>query len=70
MTPLPSRVGFKWSVNEVLALEREFDLLGWSIEQIAQKHNRTSNAIMFKLNKEGFLNLYATPINEITNSWN
>ena len=48
------RYGFKWSVNEVLSLQREFELLGWDIDQIAQKHQRTPNAIMYKLDQEGF----------------
>jgi hypothetical protein len=48
------RYGFKWSVNEVISLQREFELLGWSIDQIAQKHQRTANAIMHKLDQEGF----------------
>ena len=48
------RYGFKWSFNEVLSLQREFELLGWDIEQIAQKHQRTPNAIMYKLDQEGF----------------
>jgi hypothetical protein len=48
------RYGFKWSVNEVLSLQREFELLGWDICQIAQKHQRTPNAIMYKLDQEGF----------------
>ena len=51
-----TRNGFKWSVNEVLSLQREFELLGWSIDEIAQKHKRTPNAIMFKLDQEGFAN--------------
>lgn len=49
-----ARYGFKWSVNEVLSLQREFELLGWSVDQIAQKHKRTPNAIMYKLDQEGF----------------
>ena len=49
-----SRYGFKWSINEILSLQREFELLGWSIDQIAEKHKRTANAIMYKLNQEGF----------------
>lgn len=48
-----SRNGFKWSVNEVLALQREFELLGWTVGQIAEKHRRTPNAIMYKLEQEG-----------------
>jgi hypothetical protein len=49
-----SRAGFKWSVNEVLSLQREFELLGLSIYQIAAKHKRSPNAIMHKLDQEGF----------------
>ena len=49
-----NRVGKRWSVNEILALQREFQLLEWSIDQIAEKHQRTPNGIMFKLDQEGF----------------
>ena len=48
------RAGFKWTVNEILSLQREFELLGWTIDQIALKHKRTPNAIMYKLDQEGF----------------
>lgn len=47
------RAGFKWSVNEILSLQREFELLGWDIEQIAAKHKRSPDAIMHKLDYEG-----------------
>jgi hypothetical protein len=47
------RNGYKWSVNECLQLEREYDLLKMSVPNIALKHNRTVNAIMFKLQAEG-----------------
>lgn len=49
-----NRIGNKWNVNEVLSLQREFELLGWNVDQIANKHGRTPNAIMFKLDSEGF----------------
>jgi hypothetical protein len=49
-----NRVGKRWTVNEVLALQREFELLGLSIDQIAEKHQRTPNGIMYKLDHEGF----------------
>lgn len=55
------RNGYKWSVNECLRLEREFDLLELSVPEIALLHNRTINAIMFKLDAEGldtYHNLY------------
>jgi hypothetical protein len=44
----------RWTVNECLQLQREFELLEWSVDQIAVKHKRTPNAIMNKLGKEGF----------------
>lgn len=49
-----NRAGFKWTVNEILSLQREFELLGMTIDEIALKHQRTPNAIMFKLDQEGF----------------
>ena len=57
----PWRNGYKWNVNECLRLEREFDLLQLSVPEIAKLHNRTINAIMFKLEVEGldtYNNLY------------
>lgn len=49
-----NRAGFKWTVNETLSLQREYELLGMSIDEIAEKHKRTPNAIMYKLDQEGF----------------
>jgi hypothetical protein len=47
------RTGFKWTVNECLRLEREYDLLKLSVEEIALLHQRSSYAIMYKLDEEG-----------------
>jgi hypothetical protein len=44
----------QWTINECLALQREFELLELSIDEIAIKHRRTPNAIMRKLSQEGF----------------
>ena len=55
------RNGYKWSVNECLRLEREYDLLQLSVPEMAKLHGRTINAIMFKLQAEGldtYNNLY------------
>jgi hypothetical protein len=49
-----NRTGNKWTVNEVLSLQREFQLLGLDIDQIAKNHKRTPKAIMYKLDAEGF----------------
>ena len=51
----PKRHGFPWSVNECLQLEREFDLLRLSINEIAKIHQRNVDAIIFKLKVEGLI---------------
>jgi DNA-binding transcriptional regulator GbsR (MarR family) len=51
-----SRIGNRWTVNECLQLQREFELLNLSIDEIADRHRRTPNAIMNKLDREGFAN--------------
>lgn len=51
---MPKRSGFTWGINEVLTLQREYELLGLSIDQIAENHNRTPSSIMYKLDAEGF----------------
>jgi len=55
------RNGYKWTINECLRLEREHDLLKLSVPEMAILHKRTINAIMCKLQDEGydtFNNLY------------
>jgi hypothetical protein len=49
-----SRHGNKWTVNELLNLQREFELLGLSAQEIAQLHGRSVNAIQYRLVDEGF----------------
>jgi len=48
-----SRQGNRWSVNEVLSLQREYELLGLDVHAIALKHKRSVSAILFKLHAEG-----------------
>lgn len=50
------RHGNRWTVNEVLSLQREYELLEWTVQQIAEKHQRSLNSIFFKLEQEGFIN--------------
>jgi len=50
-----NRNGNRWTVNELLSLQREYELLEWTIQQIAVKHQRTEAAILFKLESEGFI---------------
>jgi hypothetical protein len=48
------RRGRKWTVNECLQLQREWELLGFTVDQISVKHKRTPLAIIYKLSEEGF----------------
>lgn len=45
----------RWNVNEELALQREYELLEWTVSQIATKHERSDKSILFKLQKEGYI---------------
>jgi hypothetical protein len=49
-----SRHGNRWNVNEVLSLQREYELLEMTVQQIADKHNRSVMSILHKLYAEGF----------------
>lgn len=48
-----NRHGFRWTINECLRLQREFELLQLPLDQIASRHGRSVNAIMCKLDAEG-----------------
>ena len=52
---MASRVNKKWTVTELLSLQREYELLEMDIFDIALKHKRTPNAILYKLNDEGLI---------------
>jgi hypothetical protein len=49
------RHGLKWSIPEVLRLQREYELLGMPIQKIAKIHNRTYMAIEARIEYEGFM---------------
>ena len=53
---MTSRVNKKWTVTELLSLQREYELLEMNIFDIALKHKRTPKAILYKLNDEGLIN--------------
>jgi hypothetical protein len=42
----------RWAIKECLDLQREFELLQLSIDDIALRHKRTPGAIMFKLDEQ------------------
>jgi len=49
-----SRHSNRWNVNEVLSLQREYELLEMTVQQIAEKHQRSVMSIVHKLYAEGF----------------
>lgn len=49
-----SRHGFRWSIPEILQLQREYELLNMPILEIADIHKRSECAIVAKLEKENF----------------
>jgi hypothetical protein len=55
MNSLPQRHNFKWNINELLSLQREYELLEMSIQDISAKHGRTVVSILYKLQQEGFI---------------
>lgn len=61
------RFGNRWTINECLQLQREFELLQLPINEIALRHQRTSNAIMLKLHSEGFADYNELYVNYVNN---
>ena len=53
------RHGNRWTINETLALQREYELLGWDVEKIANKHQRSITSINYKLESEGLVGSWA-----------
>ena len=45
----------KWNINELIRLQREYELLEMDVEEISLKHERTVEAILHKLESEGFI---------------
>jgi hypothetical protein len=52
---LPYRHNNKWNVNELLTLQRDYELLEMTITEIAEKHERTIPAILYRLQSEDFI---------------
>jgi len=65
-----TRSNKQWSVNECLQLQREYELLGLSVDEIAVKHKRSTRAIMFKLAQEGFADYNALYAQQVAISGN
>ena len=55
MTVNNRRQGNKWTINELISLQREYELLELTVQQIADKHQRSETAILYKLESEGLI---------------
>jgi hypothetical protein len=64
------RHNFRWNIAEVLRLQREYELLGMSVQEIAKLHGRSVRAILCKLEKEEFISCWgdARGFSEFVNS--
>ncbi len=63
----PPRHNFKWTVPELITLQREHSLLKLSVEKIAENHKRSTSAIFHQLVRE---NLYIESESESEDSVN
>lgn len=52
------RHNFKWNINELLRLEREYDLLELNVNEIGKLHQRTTTAIAMKLHSENIISSF------------
>jgi len=52
------RQGNKWTINELISLERDYELLELTVQQIAEKHQRSETSILYKLESEGLIDTW------------
>lgn len=62
--PTPARNNFKWTIPEVLMLEREYLLLNLPLSEISRRHKRTNSAILHKIMSENLFILNEEPEDE------
>ena len=60
MTVNNRRQGNKWTINELISLQREYELLELTVQEIAEKHQRSETAILYKLESEGLIESWNT----------
>jgi hypothetical protein len=51
------RAGNKWTIPELIALQREYELLELTVQEIAQRHKRSVFAIVARLESEGLVDI-------------
>lgn len=55
MTVNNRRQGNKWTINELISLQREYELLELTVQEISANHQRSETAILYKLESEGLI---------------
>jgi hypothetical protein len=55
-----ARSGNKWSIPELITLQREYELLELNVDEIALRHKRSVFAILARLESEGIITVWAT----------
>ena len=60
MTVNNRRQGNKWTINELISLQREYELLELTVQEIAEKHQRSETAILYRLESEGLIDSWNT----------
>jgi hypothetical protein len=61
------RAGNKWTIPELITLQREYELLELTVQEIAQRHKRSVCAIVARLESEGLVELGATARGDVVN---
>ena len=54
------RANKTWTTVELLSLQREYELLELNVSEIAVKHGRSVQAILYKLESEGFIESFVS----------
>ena len=55
-----ARSGNKWSIPELITLQREYELLELTVQEISRRHKRSVFAILARLESEGIITVWAT----------
>lgn len=60
MTVNNRRQGNKWTINELISSQREYELLELTVQEISANHQRSETAILYKLESEGLIDSWNT----------
>jgi hypothetical protein len=61
------RAGNKWTIPELITLQREYELLELTVQEIAERHKRSAFAIVARLESEGLVEIGASARGYVVN---